>query len=280
LGEDGCVWAKITTGQENLDASSDGAGFRIDRTTYRAGLQGEIARGWYLGGTAAYNDTSSTSDRPGARGNGQAADVGLALKHVRGPLQIGAAVDLGYGWYDDHRYVTVGDLSERVESEPEVLTVAGRLRAAYEVPFERWYLRPFADLDVYYSHVPSYDEKGSDAVALDVRSQSRTSFAFSPMLELGGRYDGPHGLRLRPYAAAGITLPSDDTWTTRARLEGAPEGSGGFSTETKMPSVLGNLDLGLQLYQERGLEVKLELGFQVGEDYHNQSGSARVAYHF
>ena len=43
---------------------------------------------------------------------------------------------------------------------------------------------------------------------------------------------------------------------------------------------LGNLDLGLQLYQERGLEVKLELGFQVGEDYNSQSGSARLAYHF
>lgn len=47
-----------------------------------------------------------------------------------------------------------------------------------------------------------------------------------------------------------------------------------------MPSILGNLDLGVQALTKDNLELKLEYGLSFGENYTSQIGMARFAVHF
>ncbi len=46
------------------------------------------------------------------------------------------------------------------------------------------------------------------------------------------------------------------------------------------PGVLGNLEAGLQLYKERGLEVKAEYMLSAGDNYLGQGANLRGAWHF
>jgi outer membrane autotransporter protein len=238
-----------------------------------------VSDDWHLGFSLGYDHVSTRSDRPGTSGDGDAADLGLSVQHVRGPWTFGGAVDLGYGSYDRQRTVQIGSLSEQLAGSPDVLTASGRVRVAYELPFQDWYVRPFVDLDLIYSHVPGYTERGGGGLALEVDGQDHASLELSPMLEIGGRFE-LGSWTVRPFAAAGATIPSNSEWKTSASLSGAPQGSGSFSTVQEMPDVLGNLDIGLQLHAAAGFELRLDYRLQAGEDYVSQYGGGRVAYRF
>ena len=279
LGESNCAWSRVSGGISHYGERGNASNSHLSAVTFRLGAQKEIAPNWFLGSTAAYS-LNWVSGENGASGSGQRLDGGLAIKHTSGPWYLGAGFNLGYGWYDSARTVTAAGSSQRLGSDSNVLTVAGRLRGAYEFAFTDWYLRPYADFDLIYTHVPSYSETGSSAYALDVAAQDETTFGFSPMLETGGRLDLEEGWILRPYAAAGLLVLSDDSWTTQARLRGAPDEAGSFGIATDLPNLQGKLDLGLQLYQRHALEVKLQYGLGVGDAYLANSGALRIAYHF
>jgi len=154
------------------------------------------------------------------------------------------------------------------------------LRVAYEIPFERWYLRPLLDLDLLHTHRPNYRESSGDWFALAMKEASHTSLDVAPMLEAGARLDLDQGWIARLYAAAGAVWLADESWETEARLIGAPAAAGTFITENALPKTLGRLDLGLQLYRDADFEARLEYGLSTGDDYLRQSGSLRVAYRF
>jgi outer membrane autotransporter protein len=198
-----------------------------------------------------------------------------------GPWQFGAGLNLGYGDFDDTRVVVDGSApSVMLTSDYDVTTVAGRLRAAYEIPFEHGYVRPRADLDVIYTYVPGHAETGASGTALEVDQADQTIFALTPAVEVAGRFDGTGGFILRPYATLGVRFLSDDAWTVDARLQGAQAEAGTFESSTAMPDTLADLHLGLQVFQVQGWELNLEYGLQAGDDYVGQAASGRVAYRF
>ena len=280
LGETSCVWTRVGGSHTSRYEDGDTPGYDLDGAVIRFGGQKEVRDDWFLGGSAAYSRTWAKADQGGSRSDGEGVDASLALKHTHGPWYFAAGLGGGYSWYDNTRKTSIGGVPESFDSNSKIYTLGGRLRVAYEVPFDGWYLRPYADLDAIYTHAPGYHEDSGSPLALDVKSQSKTTGAFSPMLEAGGRLDLSDGWLLRFYAAGGGVFLSDDSWTTRARLQGAPQGSGTFSTESKLPRQLGTLDLGLQLYQDQGLEVRIEYGLQAGQHYLGQTGSARVGFRF
>ncbi|OQX66554.1 MAG: hypothetical protein B6A08_19895 [Sorangiineae bacterium NIC37A_2] len=276
LGERDCAWSSVTGGIIDRSGDSD---YDRNGVTFRVGAQKELAPGWFLGGTAAYGQNWSTADGE-ASSNGKVLDGSVTVKRVEGPWSVGVAGDLGYGWYDNKRTVTAFGSSENMRSSPKVLTVAGRLRGAYQATFGGLYLKPYADLDVIYSHSPSYSEDGAQPFALDVDSQDKTTVAFAPTVEAGGRIDAGDGWTLRPYVAGGLILTSNDSWTTKASLQGAPAGAGSFRVESDVPDKLGRLDLGVQLFQGERFDIKVEYGLQAGKDYRAQSGGLKAAFHF
>ncbi|MGO4127873.1 autotransporter domain-containing protein, partial [Inquilinus sp. YAF38] len=156
----------------------------------------------------------------------------------------------------------------------------GRLRAAYEFAFADWYIRPYGDLDVVYTDLPGFEEKGDDLYALDVRGSSKTSVALSPMVEFGGRLDLDPETALRAYVAFGMSYLPDNSRTIHSSFAGASSANGTFSDQIDSPEVLGRIDVGLQLFRAGDFELKGEYTADLGGEFLSQSASARAAYHF
>lgn len=128
--------------------------------------------------------------------------------------------------------------------------------------------------------MPGFSERGVTGAELALKGSSLTSFVATPAVEFGGRIDLPDNVVLRPYLTLGASFASNDAWQTTARFLWAPATAAGFTTVTPLPDVLGNLDLGLQAVTRDNLEIKVEYGLNVGQDFVSQRGMARLAIHF
>ncbi|MGO4833653.1 autotransporter domain-containing protein, partial [Rhizobiaceae sp. 2RAB30] len=200
LEEGNCAWLGVSGRWSDQDATGDIQGYDVSSTSYRIGAQYEIAPDWYLGGSIAYGQTSATMDG-GSSGDGDTLDGSIALKRTIGPWLFAGSVALAHGSFDVNRQVNLPGYSAPLESEPNVFLAGGRLRAAYQFAFDGWYVRPYGDLDVIYTHLQGVEETGSPLYALDLGSSSDTNVALSMMVELGGRVDLEQEMTLRPYAA-------------------------------------------------------------------------------
>jgi outer membrane autotransporter protein len=279
LGEDNCVWARVTGSWTDQWASGDTQGYHVSGTTYRIGAQHEILPDWYLGASFAAGKTWATMDQVSS-GDGDTYDGSVTLKHTMGPWQFAGSVAFAGGEFHTDRQIRLPGVSETVKSDPSMFLAGGRLRAGYEFAFDDWYIRPYGDLDVVYTDLPGFEEKGSDLYALDVRGSSKTSVALSPMVEFGGRLDVDEATTLRAYAAFGVSYLPDNTRTIHSSFVGASSADGTFSDFIDSPEVMGRIDLGLQLFRAGGFEVKGQYTADVGESFLSQTASARFAYHF
>jgi hypothetical protein len=85
LGEDECVWAKISGQTSNGWSNNDSAGYNITSSTYRLGGQRAVARDWYVGGSFGATQSWATANG-GSSGSGTAYDGSIAVKHTAGAL--------------------------------------------------------------------------------------------------------------------------------------------------------------------------------------------------
>jgi hypothetical protein len=53
-----------------------------------------------------------------------------------------------------------------------------------------------------------------------------------------------------------------------------------FNVYGNAPTVVGRMNLGVQLYHSRGIDLRLEYGLMLGGTYTGQTASARLAYQF
>ncbi|VUD69874.1 autotransporter outer membrane beta-barrel domain-containing protein [Methylobacterium symbioticum] len=279
LREGECVWGRVAAARTSLFSSPGEGGYRQNALSYQSGLQAEFAPDWFFGLSGAYtraylNDsdriTGTVSD---------AADVSVALKHQVGPWLFAASANLGYAWQNNLRAIDFGGGNVLARSKSEVLTAGGRLRASYQVLFDDWYIKPYLDLDVLYSHSPAYSETGAPEVNLDVRAMSKTLLAFSPNVEIGGRFDLGNGRWLRPYGTLGVTLLSDDHFTGFASFQGSGA-LGLFATTSRIPDKLGEAGLGLQIGLGGGVELTGEYQSHIGDRFLSHLGTARLSVRF
>ncbi|MBS7542825.1 hypothetical protein [Ancylobacter oerskovii] len=279
LGEDNCSWATISGRWTDQDTTGTVQGYEVDTTSYRIGVQHEIASDWYLGGSIAYGDTSSSTD-DGSWGEGYTLDGSVALKHVKGPWFVAGSLAMAYGSFDSYRQVGLPFATETLESDPSIFLAGARLRAGYEVTFDAWYIRPYADLDLVYTNQPGVTEAGSSIYALDVEGNSKTGLGLSAMVEVGGRIDLESGMTLRPYATVGLSYLPQNTRSFEASFVNATADNGSFLTYVETPEVLGRVDLGMQLYRAAGFEMRVGYAADFGDAYLSQTASARLAYRF
>ena len=279
LDEGSCVWAKVGGEDINQYASDGEEGFHTSGATYRLGGQKELLPGWFLGGSLGATTTWSTMDSSSSQG--QTYDGSVALKHEMGDWLFAGSFGIATGSYRNDRVAALPNGDIGLQSDSNALMVGGRLRAAYDIPFGKWYVRPIADLDVLNISAPSFRESGPSAYALDVRSSDSTNVVLSPVVEVGGRLDPGRGaLTLRYYADFGVSFMPDNSRRVDASFAGALPTDGSFATTIESPNVLGDLDVGVQLYQARGFEVKADYGTRVGSAFFSQGGTLRLAYHF
>ena len=275
LTEDSCVWAKVTGRKVNQFA----ADFHTESATFRLGGQKEVAAGWFLGGLAGFGSSWSQAGL-GASANAQTAEAAVALKHVAGPWFVSGALGLATTALHIDRPDGVPGFNNRLQSDSSSFQATGRLRAAYDVAFTGWYLRPRFDLDLTYTNLPGYQETGGSPLALSVSGRDQLNVTLTPTLEVGGRTNLSDTLVLRPYLALGASFMPNNSSTMVASFQGPLAGLGRFQTTFTGPPVLANAEIGLQLYEVRGLEAKLDYTLSAGDSYLSQGLSLRGAWHF
>ena len=148
------------------------------------------------------------------------------------------------------------------------------------MPFSNFYVKPYADLDLAYSQMPGFQESGAAGLPLSFHGSSKTNVFFSPMVEFGARQNLGGDVVMRPYLDLGMTFRPDISRSLQAQVIGASGADGTFNVYGNAPTVVGRMNLGMQLYHSRGIDLRLEYGLMLGGTYTGQTASARFGYQF
>ena len=273
LTEDGCLWGTVS-GQWTGQGTGDSAG-TSQAAVFRVGGQKQVAEDWFLGGFLGIGFVSGQAGGGYASSTGQTYDGALALKWVRGPWLLAAG--LAFGTSVNALQREAGQITGSSASYGG----SARLRGAYELLFDGWYLRPRLDLELRYFNRPTFQESGGSGLAMGFGGESTLRPAIVPALEVGGRIDMARDTILRPYLVAGATVLPDSasgfqTWFVSGPLAGL----GAFQATVAAPNLLATLEAGLQVYRAHGFEAKAAYGLSAGTAYLSQSATLRLAWHF
>jgi uncharacterized protein YhjY with autotransporter beta-barrel domain len=280
ITEGQCGWARVI-GRSTSQGSTDGVdGFDIASVTYAAGGQVEIAPGWYLGGSAAFQTSWLSGQDGNIEGDGLAGYLGVVLKHQIGPLILSGALSGSVGSQEVKREVSLAGLSDRIKGSPDSQSAGLRLSAAYELIAGAWYVRPKVGLDVIYARTGAYDEKDQNGLGLSYEAADQWVVIGTPAVEVGRRIDIDDGVTLRAFATAGVSFLSQDSWTAKARFRNAPSSAGTFDQTVPYDNIVGRLDVGAQLLTKDGTDVRLQYQGAWSGNAISNAGLLTVGMHF
>jgi outer membrane autotransporter protein len=279
-----CVWARGSgTWASQSDKDGDPGSTLTGAGTWLGG-QLELAPGWFLGGAFGYGE--SWANATNFSSHGEIYNGSLTLRRVDKDWTFSGSLAIGAADFDNTRsYVlpAAGSLpgsSTTYTSHVSPWLIGGRLRAAYSLPLNSFYLRPYLDLDLIHAQQPGFAESGSEGLPLTFSASHKTAFLLSPMLEFGGQHQlDPHTI-LRPYLALGMNISPDFNWAINSQFSDADRGNGSFQIDGNAPDVVGRLNLGLQVLSANGFELLLEYDLSAGDGYAAQIPSARFTYRF
>ncbi|MEP9375284.1 autotransporter outer membrane beta-barrel domain-containing protein [Aquabacter sp. CN5-332] len=274
-----CVWA-VASGQV-FDQSAFGgaAGYSDTVYSYAVGMQKEIAPHWFFGIAAGYDDSLISGGATSA--NGSTGWIGASLKYETGPWQFAAAASGSFGSYDVTRWAALGSLGGLAEGTNNLGAGAARLRAAYTIGGDRFYARPFVDLDLLYTSLSGYAETGAGLLDRQVSGSAQWTALATPAVEFGTRLDLNGGMVLRGYAKAGVTLSSTDSWSNTVSLLAAPAAAGGFSVVLPMDDIYARVGAGIDLTGlQHGFGLRAEYEGAFSEHTSRNMGSLRLSVQF
>ncbi|HVY86554.1 MAG TPA: hypothetical protein VG943_15580 [Caulobacterales bacterium] len=275
MHEQSCVWVRSSEVQATQSASLAGPRNTNHGHRYQGGAQ-YVRDGWVGGVSFGVEEASFRVDGE-AHGQTETYNLGAVLKRELGAWQIAGAIDYARGDVDRSR-ITGFPTPVEASSSNDVSAWSGRLRVAYVAQSGGWYVRPYADLDVYRLHTAAFSESGAGALDLQVVDSDQTLGAASMSVEAGVRYRSG-GAVLHPYAQIGETFLSGDHLDLNARFEGAPSGSPTFTVSTPIPDVLVRAQFGFEAQFGFG-SIRLEYQAQSGDDYRDNTASAKLRVDF
>ncbi len=278
LREHSCYWGKASGGRTELPGDN---GATIKSQDYRVGGQIAFADNWILGGSAAYVQSQTSNDDGSFHSDGEGFNLAAAVKYDADRWYLAAVGTVGYMWNDNQRNASMPGLgAATVTSHSDTLVLGTRFRAAYEFPFERWYVRPRADLDILYAHTPGYTEKGSDTLAMQVGDTDYFGVTVLPAVEFGGQADLSKNWTARLFGTVGASISAAGSIKNDLSFVMAPDSVGPFTIETETPKYLGNVGLGLQIYSTEGLDLRADYNASFGGGFENHSVSLKLSYVF
>ncbi|WP_157792872.1 autotransporter outer membrane beta-barrel domain-containing protein [Bordetella genomosp. 8] len=275
-GERDCLWGQVTGRSTHQDGNGGTADLKYDSMTYQFGGQRQFRPDWFIGASGAYQSSQLRGQDGRVTGDGDSGYLGVVLKHQAGPWTFSGALGGGYGSYELDRNIGIPGLQSTADGNPDVYSMGAKLRAARTfAPTDSFYLKPYLDLDATYVRMPGYKESGNE-LHLSVDGSDQFVMALSPMLEIGGRAELGNGATMRPYAYAGASFLSKDKWRTNASFQGAPAGSGSFSTTMETDSVIARIGAGLQVTTRSGVDFRLQYNGELSGRIASHSGTLRV----
>jgi len=281
----GCLWGKATGGVSNQSSSGSDLGYNTSSAGLRFGGQKEIATHWHLGGSfgLGYSGLKATNFSSYA----QTGDVNISLKRDLGALSLSGSLGAGYSTFSNRRSPdlpaigTALNLNNTYSSNTSMSMFGARLRAAYHVDInDNVYLKPYMDIDIIRSRTSGFSESGLGPLGLNVGSVTQTNMMYSPMLEIGSKFELDNKMMLKAYVAVGASFLPNNARTATSSYIGAMDANGSFQVTSTGPSTVGRLNLGVQLYKSDAIEMKAEYGLMIGQAYSAQTLSARFIYRY
>ena len=280
LVETQCAWLRVTETRTDQSPGNGVSDFKIDSTTAQAGGQFQLGNGWFLGGSAAYADDRLSSSDGLSSGKGESGYGALTLKYQTGPWLFAGTAFGGAGNFDTRRTINLPGFQAVATGKPNTSSYGLLARASYTIGHEAFYLRPSLSLSGIHVRTGAYQESGAGALDLSVDAASQTTWAATPMLELGGRVPVGSATVLRPYVSAGVSFLSNGEWQQTARLVGAPVGSDSFTTTIPLDSVVARVSAGVQLYTHKGFDLRLQYDGEFSRSVTANGGSVVASYRF
>jgi outer membrane autotransporter protein len=276
--EDSCGWVRVLGNHTGLSSTDDDPGYHQNSVTYQAGGQREISPGWFVGGSLGLESSSLSGDS--ANVTGRTGLAGLMIKHQMGPWMLTGEIDGSYGTYDSSRLIVAGTESGTATASPSVSQAGTYLRGAYQTSLTAsTYVEPSLTVGAHYTQMGQYNESGSTNFNLTVHDSGNMVYSANPMIEFGTVGSlGKHPMRA--FVDVGAAVYSNSNWRSDASLEAAPAGTGTFDIDSKLPSVVGKVKAGLDVYARDGLDVRVSYGADLASGFISQSALAKLTYSF
>lgn len=280
MKERDCLWGQVIRRHTDHDGGDGSPGYSFDSTMYQFGGQREVKPGWFVGASASYQDTRLRGNSGRVSGSGDVGYLGVVLKRETGPWLLSGTLAGGYGSHKLHRHLSIEGYDSRTSGSPDVYSLGARFRAARQFAVsDSLYLKPYVDLDAFYTRLKGYTESGGP-LALQVEDSDQFVMSVSPMLEFGGQIRTSDGTVVRPFAYAGAAFLNKETWTSRARLAGAPAGGPGISTSLPGDTVVGRFGVGLTVNTPSGLDFRLQYDGEASSKVRSHAGQLKLMYRY
>lgn len=279
LTERGCGYFATVGRTARQDSGGGYPGFRLDDVSVRAGGQAAVAPGWLLGGAVAY-DHGWLTGTGSAKGSSETGYLGGSLLHEIGPWQAGVAVFGSFGSTETTRVIGIPGLSSALQGSPGVDSVGGRARLAYTAAIKPFYVRPALNLDVIRVHSGSTRETGTGTLGLSLNSASQTTFAATPLVELGMRTELSRTSTLRSFLSLGVTVPSNHRWQQATRLEAAAPDVASFAASLPMSGTAARVGVGARLAIAERFELQAAYDGAFSGRVVSHAGTLAAAYRF
>jgi hypothetical protein len=274
-----CAWFRVFGSTGEQAGSARALGYQASSWNFQAGGQQEIAPGWFLGATIAYERNHLRGNAGAIRSRGDSVLLGAILRYQRGPWQVSGVLDAGFGAYEVRRSVSIGALGGTASSSPNAWHAGAHARLAYQFAAGGGYVQPRLDLHLTHVRSSSFTETGAGPFNLALDAAGATAFVAVPAIEIGTRIRLGDSAVLRPYASAGIGFTAASTWAATARFAGT-QATPGFRAATPVPGVVGRLTLGAEILGTARWDLRLQYAAEFGERYNAHAGVARLAYRF
>src|SRR5690606_50706 len=130
-----CAWGRAFGSYTDQNSTGSALGYQTRSWTFQTGFQRQVAPGWFVGGSVAYETSAFRGDEGNSRVSGESLMLGGSLRFQHGPWQLSGGIDFGYGWYDSRRAVSVGNFGATASASPTAWHAGAHSRIAYLVPF-------------------------------------------------------------------------------------------------------------------------------------------------
>jgi outer membrane autotransporter protein len=280
IKEGQCVWAQLGGGFLDLAATGGNLGFRESAVRISGGAEIMLQPDWFAGLALGYEHGDESTSDGSAKSQADRGRAGAVIKYNSGPYLFAAAVYGGYGWYTTDRFMDFGGFNATAGADSRVGVVGGRLRAAYLVDKESWYLKPLLDLNVTHIGLNGFAEHGAGGANLIVSGNDQTVFSGSPAIEVGAQWALQEGIFLRPFARVGVTAYSNTSFAASALFAGAPASVAPFQVTSGIDTVTADVAIGADLLTNERWGLKLAYNGHYGARVRSTDFSLKASLRF
>lgn len=278
-----CSWGFVSGNLTDQSSNASNAGYQSIAGAVRFGAQKAFDREWTTGFAVGYGTNKLTSS--GFSSTGNMVDVSVSASKAISQWSFGTSLAYAQGWFNNSRTPQLFGLgaAERLASSygsnSGLYGLGWRVRSAYELPLNTYYIKPYVDLDLIYTKQPGYSET-SGILGLKAGSSDQINFVATPMVEIGSNWLLAGNISLRGYLSAGASFLPNNKIATQMTFMNAMGSNGSFNIVTNGPNAFGIAKAGLQAFETDKFEIRAEYGVQAGQGYLSQSLGANLIYRF